>query len=322
MERVTIAGTDLNVSRACLGTMTFGSQVEETAAQRMLDVGLERGINFVDTANIYNKGLSESMLGCLLRGRRQDVVLASKVAMRMGDDADQAGLSRRAIERAVNDSLTRLRTDYLDLYYLHQPDQQVAIEESLEAMDALVRAGKVRHIGVSNYASWQVCSMLSIAQQRGWAQPCVVQPMYNLLARRIEDEFLPMAKQCGIATVVYNPLAGGLLTGKHTNGSPLAGTRFDGNAAYLDRYWRDANFVAVDHLARAAASAGRSLVSIALNWLLHHTPVDCVVLGASRVEQLEENLKALEEGPLDESTLNACQASGNILAGSYPKYNR
>ncbi|MCL6482199.1 MAG: aldo/keto reductase [Firmicutes bacterium] len=322
MHSVTLKHTDLTVSRACLGTMTFGGQTDEEAARRIVARALDAGINFFDTANIYHQGRSEMLLGKALGARRKDVVLASKVRGKMGEAADESGLSRRAIFRAIEDSLRRLGTDYLDIYYLHQPDYDVPLEETLEAMEELVRQGKVRWPGSSNYASWQVVRMLWLAEKNGWRPAWVTQPMYNLLARGIEQEFLPMAREFGISTVVYNPLAGGLLTGKHRPEAPLAGTRFDGNAMYLDRYWHPACFEAVEKLKTAAEQAGRSLVSLALNWLLHHTAADCIILGASRLEQLEQNLAALEEGPLPPEAVEACDRVWDGLRGVTPKYNR
>jgi aryl-alcohol dehydrogenase-like predicted oxidoreductase len=248
------------------------------------------------------------------------LILASKIGMKTGDEVP--GLSHGSILAAVENSLRRLSTDYLDLCYLHLPDGSVPLEESLAALDTLVRQGKVRHVASSNFASWQVCKMHWSAAQHGFAPARVAQPMYNLLARRIEDEFLPACQDLGVSTVVYNPLAGGLLTGKQSAAQPIAGTRFDGNQAYLSRYWHDLNFEAVAKLSEAAAAAGRSLVSVALNWLLHHTAADCVILGASRVEQLAENLNAVEQGPLPPTTLTVCNAVWEALKGPGPKYNR
>jgi aryl-alcohol dehydrogenase-like predicted oxidoreductase len=322
MLTTTLKHTDLAVSRICFGTMTFGAQTDEASARRILERCFEAGVNFIDTANIYNKGASEQMLGRLLQGRRGEVVLASKVRGKMGDGPDETGLSRRAVLKAIEDSLRRLRTDYLDLYYLHQPDYDVPLEETLETMDRLVRQGKVRYPASSNYSGWQVTHMLWIAEKNGYKPARVTQPMYNLLARGIEQEYLPMCTQFGVSTVVYNPLAGGLLTGKHRREAPLAGTRFDNNQLYLDRYWHPAYFDAVEKLGDIAARSGRSLVSLSLNWLLHHTAADCIILGASRPEQLQENLGTLEDGPLAGDTLAACDEVWAGLRGVTPKYNR
>lgn len=322
MDTLTLKGTDLKVSRICLGTMTFGGQTDEPTAGRMVDRCLEEGINFFDTANAYTGGKSEEICGRVLRGRRDRVVLASKVANKVGEGQDMKGLSRAAIMRAIDDSLRRLATDYLDIYYLHLPDYEVPIDESLQAMHDLVKQGKVRYVASSNYSGWQVAEMLLIAEKRGLDRASITQPMYNLIARGIEQEYLPMCKHFGVSTVVYNPLAGGLLTGKQQSQAPLAGSRFDNNKMYLDRYWHAADFAAVEELKQIASKAGRSLVSLALNWIYHHTAADCIILGASRLEQLDENLKVLGDGPLDRATLDGCDQVWLKLRGPSPKYNR
>jgi aryl-alcohol dehydrogenase-like predicted oxidoreductase len=320
MEKRTLAGTNLEVSRVCLGTMTFGGQTDRPAAARMIDLAADRGVNFLDTANVYTGGESERILGEILGSRRHTFVLASKVRNKVGDEPP--GLSRSAILAAVDKSLSRLRTDYLDIYYLHLPDRTVPIDESLEAMNILVKEGKVRNVASSNYAGWEVCQMLNIAARNGYGPARITQPMYNLIARRIEDEYLPMCQSLGVSTVVYNPLAGGLLTGKHSAAAPIPGSRFDGNKMYIDRYWNSVNFAAVARLSEIAASAARSLVSLSLNWLLRHTSADCIILGASKVEHLEANLTACEEGPLPPETLTACDDVWAMLRGAAPKYNR
>jgi aryl-alcohol dehydrogenase-like predicted oxidoreductase len=302
--------------------MTFGSQVDESQAIRIVDRCLDLGVNVFDTANVYNQGASEVIVGKALKGRRDKLVLASKVRGKMGDASDQNGLSRAAIERGIEDSLRRLQTSYLDLYYLHQPDYAVPIDESLEAMERLVKQGKVRYPASSNYSGWQVCQMQWIAAKNGYKPATVTQPMYNLLARGIEQEYLPMCKEFGVSTVVYNPLAGGMLTGKQKRDAPLPGTRFDGNQMYLGRYWHEQDFDAVAALLDIARTAGRSPVSLALNWLLHHTATDCVILGASKLEQLEENLKAMEDGPLSADTVSACDQVWSKIRGVSPQYNR
>ena len=322
MQTVPLPGTGLTVSRLCFGNMTFGSQTDEATGARMIDTCLDQGIQFLDTANIYNKGLSEEILGRILKGRRGRVVLASKARGVMGPGPDEGGLSRAAIIKAIDASLARLQTDYLDLYYLHQPDYAVPLEETLAAIDELVRAGKVRYPAISNYAAWQTCQARSIAETRGYRPIHVAQMMFNLIARGLEQEFCPFAKQFEVALVIYNPLAGGLLTGKQKREAPMEGTRFDNNQMYLDRYWHPAFFDAVDELADLARRAGRSLISLALNWLLHHTQTASIILGASRLDQLEANIAACEQGPLAEDTVKACDAVWAKLRGVTPKYNR
>jgi len=323
MEYRVLAHTDLKVSRLSFGTMTFGSQTDDAAARRMIDRCLEAGINFFDTANIYNQGRAETILGQALAGRRPKVILAAKVRGKMENAPEETGLSRAAIHKAIDSSLRRLATDYVDIYYLHQPDYDVPIEETLAALDELVRAGKVRYPAVSNYAAWQVGEIHWLCEKRGFKPPYVSQPMYNLLARGIEEEYLPFCKRFGVAVVPYNPLAGGLLTGKHTPArGPIAGTRFDGNKLYLDRYWHDDYFAAVEELAAIAREAGKTLVELSFQWLLSQPPVDSIILGASCLEQLEENLKACAGGRLEVATLARCDAVWRRLRGITPKYNR
>jgi len=323
MEYRTLAHTDLKVSRLSFGTMPFGSQTDEAVAARMVDYCMDAGINFFDTANIYSQGRAEVMLGTILAGRREQIILATKVRGKMEDAPEETGLSRAAMHKAIDSSLRRLRTDYVDLYYLHQPDWDVPIEETLGAMDELVRAGKVRCPAVSNYAAWQVAEIHWIAEKRGYQPPYISQPMYNLLARGIEEEYLPFCRRFGVAVVPYNPLAGGLLSGKQARDrGPLAGTRFDGNQLYLDRYWHDDYFAAVEDLKAIAREAGRTLVELSFQWLLSQPSVDSIILGASRLEQLEENLRACQGGPLDAATLARCDAVWKRLRGVTPKYNR
>ncbi len=322
MQTITLKNTDLHVSRACFGTMTFGGQTDQAASISMIDFCLENGVNFIDTANVYNEGRSEVFLGNALKGRRNKVVLASKVRGPMGPGPDEGGLSKKAILRAVEDSLKRLGTAHLDIYYLHRPDDDVSIQESLEAMDQLRRQGKIRYVACSNYSGWQVAQMFSISQRQSYQAPRISQPMYNLLARGIEQEYLPMCKEFGVSTVVYNPLAGGLLTGKQLRETPVEGSRFDGNQMYLDRYWHPAYFDAVDRLKTVAAEAGRSMVSLSLNWLLHHTAADCVILGASHLDQLKNNIREMEDGALPQTTVEACNQVWQNLRGVTPNYNR
>jgi 1-deoxyxylulose-5-phosphate synthase len=323
MEYRTLRNTDLKVSRVSFGTMTFGSQTDEATAHQMVDRCLEAGINFIDNANIYNNGKAEAIVGKTLAGRRDKVILASKVRGKMGEGPDDVGLSRGAIRKAIDASLKRLGVDYLDIYYLHQPDYDTPIEETLAAMDELVKAGKVRYPAVSNYAAWQVAAIHCISKENGYRPPFISQPLYNLLARAIEDEFVPFCKRFGVSIIPYNPLAGGLLTGKQPGGDkPLPGTRFDGNKMYLDRYWYDDYFAAVEELKKIAREAGKSLVELALGWVLSQDHVDSVILGASRLEHLEENLKACEGPRLSDSVLERCDEVWKGLRGVTPRYNR
>ena len=322
MEYRNLKNTDLNVSRLCFGTMTFGKPADQATANRMVDRCIEEGINFIDTANVYQTGVAESMLGEAIRGKREKLILATKVRGKMGEGPDESGLSKRAILKAIEDSLKRLKTDYVDLYYLHQPDNAIPVEETLNAMEELVRQGKIRYPATSNYAGWQVCELLWMAEKNKYTPAHASQPMYNLLARGIEREYLAMAKKYGVSIIAYNPLAGGMLTGKHSQAAIPPGTRFDKNPMYQERYWHPENFAAVEKLKNAADQIRRSLISVALNWLLCHTLTDCVILGASRLEQLDQNLAACKEGPLPPGMLQVCDEVWADLHNPVPVYNR
>lgn len=312
----------LQVPPLTLGTMTFASQLDEPAARSVVDLCLERGLTFFDTANVYNSGQSETMLGQILAGRRERVILASKVGVKFSEAPGDQGLSPAAIRKHIDGSLKRLQTDYLDVYYLHQPDYTMPIEQSLAVMDQLVRGGKVRFLAVSNYSSWQVCQMLWLAEKNGWQPIVAVQPMYNLLARRIEQELLPCCREYNLAIVPYNPLAGGLLSGKHQAAAPLAGTRFDRMPFYRDRYWHPENFAAVERLKNVAEKAGRSLVELALGWVIQQPGITSAILGVSRLEHLQAALAVLDKPPLTTETLAACDEAYAPLRGIVPIYNR
>ncbi|MXY67968.1 MAG: aldo/keto reductase [Acidobacteriia bacterium] len=324
MQRVLVSATDTEVSRVCLGTMTFGSQVSEAEAARMVDFALDRGVNFIDTANVYNAGLSEEITGRILGARRSQIVLATKVRGNMGAGEDAyGGLSREAIFRAVEDSLKRLGTDYIDIYYLHQPDRSVDIYETIRAMNELVAAGKVRRIGTSNYAAWQMAEMAEISENLEFQVPTVAQPMYNALARGIEQEYLACTRRYNVTNVCYNPLAGGLLSGKQSlERGPLPGTRFDGNERYLKRFWHQEYFQAVEALRRVADGLGIALAEMALRWLCHREGAHCVILGASKFAHLEQNIEASQAGPLPDDALRACDEIWGALRGPTPQYNR
>jgi 1-deoxyxylulose-5-phosphate synthase len=322
MQTRQLPHTELTVSRACFGAMTFGGQTDEPTARRMVDLCLDRGINFFDTANSYNKGQSETVLGAVLKGRRDKVILGSKVGTPTGYPADASPLSKKSILANIDATLQRLQTDYLDLYYMHMPDYAAPIEETLAAFDEVIRAGKVRYPATSNFAAWQVLEAIDLSRKNGYTPPYVGQPMLNLLARGIEQEYIPFAKKYGVSHVVYNPLAGGLLTGKQQRDRPIAGTRFDNNQMYLDRFWHPAYFDAVDQIQQIANQAGRSAIDLSFNWLLYHTPADVVLIGASKLEQLEQNLDVFDRGALAPETVAALDQVWQNLRGVTPKYNR
>lgn len=324
MKTNTLLGTGVDVSNVCLGTMTFGSQVSEADAARMVDFAIDRGVNFFDTANVYNGGLSEEITGRVLGPRRTRVVLATKVRgiMRNGDRT-YGGLSRSAIRLAVEESLQRLGTDYIDIYYLHMPDRAVPIEETLQMMDDLRTEGKIRWIGTSNYAAWQMAEMESHMRRNETTPPKVAQPMYNVLARGIEQEYIAFTDRYKISSVCYNPLAGGLLSGKQSyEKGPIPGTRFDGNQMYLNRFWHPAYFRAVDALKEVAAGLAVALTELALRWVCHRPGVQSVIIGASKQAHLEQNIAVSQRGPLPDDALAACDDVWTELRGPTPQYNR
>jgi 1-deoxyxylulose-5-phosphate synthase len=324
MKTTTLRGTDLNVSRACLGTMTFGGQTNVTESGHILDHALDVGVNFIDTANSYTGGQSESILGELLsqNGRRDRTIIATKVFNHVtGDPAEDRGLGRANLAKSVEASLRRLQTDTIDLLYLHCPDRSVPIEETLRAVDALVKAGKVRHLGMSNYASWQMADARHTAITHDLVQPAVTQIPYNIITRAVDEECAEFVATHGFGVTVYNPIAAGLLTGKHRVGAPETDTRFQQSEVYYERYWHPGNFRAVERLSEIAQDLGISLIEMAMRWVYSQPIVDSVIIGASRPAQIEQSL-AVPDEPLDATTLKMCDAIWADLRGPHFKYNR
>lgn len=309
--------TGLKVSEVCLGTMTFGAQADEATAFAIMDRAAEGGVNFIDTADVYpvppsaeTSGRTEEIVGRWLKGKRDDFILATKCRGRMGPHPWDEGLSRKHILRAVEESLRRLGTDTIDLYQVHSPDDETPIDETLRALDDLVRAGKVRYAGCSNYQAWQLCKALWTSDRLDLARFDCVQPRYNLLFRQIEDEVLPLCRAEGVGVIAYNPLAGGFLTGKYQKDQePEGQTRFgyfQGRMkAYHDRYWHDAQFNAVQALKEFFDSRGKPLAQVAIAWVLQQPGITCAIVGASRPEQLAQTLSATEV-TLDAEELAAC----------------
>ena len=320
MEHVRLGNTGLLVSKLCLGTMTFGLQCDETTSAAIMDRAADGGITFFDTADVYplggglsTVGRTEEVVGEWLRGKREKFVVATKCVGRTGPAAWEQGSSRKHVLAAVEGSLRRLGTDYIDLYQLHAPDPSTPIDETLGALDDLVHAGKVRYVGCSNFLAYQVARALGRSEARGLVRFDSVQPRYNLLFRQIERELLPLCAEEGLGVIPYNPIAGGLLSGKHNAaGPPTEGTRFTlGNAAgnYQNRYWHDQEFATVGELRKIAEREGVPLVTLAVAWVLTNPAVTAPIVGASRPEQLEASLAAAEftmsvelKDELDEAT--------------------
>jgi aryl-alcohol dehydrogenase (NADP+) len=305
MDHVQLGRTGLLVSKLCLGTMTFGLQCDEDTSHAILDRAAEGGITFIDTADVYplggghaTVGRTEEIVGSWLKGKRDRFVVATKCFGRTGPSAWDQGNSKKHIFKAVEDSLHRLGVDYIDLYQLHGPDPVTPIEETLGALDDLVRSGKVRHVGCSNFLAYKVALALGRSDARSLVRFDSVQPRYNLLFRQIERELLPLCADEGLGVIPYNPIAGGLLSGKHDpSGPPTEGTRFTlGNAAdnYQNRYWHDREFATVAALRKIAEREGVPLVALSVAWVLANPAVTAPIIGASRPEQLEASLAGAE----------------------------
>lgn len=313
------------MNQLVLGTMTFGDTVDLDRARSMVDVALGNGVTSIDTANGYAGGRSEEMLGEILRGRWDDVTVATKAGIYPGDAGGHPLLSRKGIRASLEASLRRLGTDRVDLFYLHQPDRSVPHAETAEALADVVRDGLVGAIGVSNYAAWQITDVADACAAAGAPRPVVAQQLYNLVARRIESEYVEYAAAHELATVVYNPLGGGLLTGRHSFDADPGEGRFGSSALsqmYRDRYWSRPLFEAVEALSGIASEAALSLPELSLRWLLSREVVTAVLLGGSKPEQLLSNINAARQGPLPQDVLDACDEVGQVLSGPMPPYNR
>ena len=305
MEHTRLGRTGLKVSTLCLGTMTFGLQIDEPAARSVLARATDGGVTFLDTADVYPLGgdldlvgRTEEILGRWLKGRRHDFVLATKCFGRTGPHAWDVGNSRRHILEAVEASLRRLGTDYIDLYQLHQDDPDTPIDETLAALDQLVRQGKVRYIGCSNFVAYRLARALGRSETLGLARFDSVQPRYNMLFRQFERDLFPLCLEEGVGVIPYNPLAGGMLSGKHGRDKPPEqGTRFtipNAGSTYQERYWHEHEFNAVDAFLQIANEAGLKPATLAIAWVMRQPAVTAPIIGASRPEQLEDTLAAAE----------------------------
>ncbi|MEP3329713.1 aldo/keto reductase [Sedimentitalea sp.] len=301
MKYKALGNTGLYVSELTLGTMTFdkegGSYAGVTGATgqdlatRMVDVSIEAGINIFDTANVYGTGVSEEILGKALGARRKDVLVATKVGSPMGAGPNDFGASRLSVMREAENSLKRLGTDWIDLYQIHTFDDTTPIEETLRALDDLVRQGKVRYIGLSNFAGWQIAKADGLACQMGTERFCASQVYYSLMAREVEREIIPAAIDLGLGTLVSSPLSAGFLSGKYTREGEASGRRATFEYPPVDKVQ---GFDVVDALKVIASEKGASVAQIALAWLLHKTGVTSVLIGARKEEQLVDNLGAAD----------------------------
>jgi 1-deoxyxylulose-5-phosphate synthase len=320
MEHARLGRTGLKVSRLCLGTMTFGLQSDESTAFAILDRATEGGIDFLDTSDAYplggelsTRGITEEILGRWLRGKRDQFIAATTCFAPTGPAPFDGGNSRKHIMAAVDASLRRLQTDYIDLYQLHGYDRETPIDETLGALDDLVHSGKVRYTGCSNFLTYQLVRAIGRSETLRLARFDSVQPRYNLLFRQIEREMLPFCLEEGVGVIPYNPIAGGLLSGKYSRSAPPGeGTRFTLGTAggmYQNRYWHDPEFDTVDELRKLADEAGVNLVTLSVAWVMANKAVTAPIIGASKPEQLAASLAAAElvldddlKGRLDDRT--------------------
>ena len=295
-----MGASGVTVSRICFGTMSFGTVADETTSTALFRRCREAGIQFFDCANVYGKGRSEEILGRLIRDCRDELVITSKVAGAMGEGKNERGLSRRNILRSVEASLKRLGTDRIDVYFFHHYDPATPMEQSLRAMDDLVREGKILYPGLSNWPAWRTVRALDICEREGWAKPVCVQPMYNLIKRQAEAEILPMASEEGLAVVPYNPMGGGVLTGKYTGGQVSGETRLGDSENYRRRYGEPENFDIAERFVKHARERGVHPAALAVAWVMHHPAVTAPIIGARSAGQLEQSLLAAEVPMTDE----------------------
>ena len=292
MEYRQLGSAGVRVSTIGLGTNRFGIRVDQQEVNRIVGVALAQGINFFDTADVYQEGRSEESLGVALKGRRQQVILATKVFNKTGDGPNDYGTSRHHIIEGVEASLRRLQTDYIDLYQMHRPDPDTPIEETLRALDDLVRAGKVRYIGASNYAAWQLARANLLAEFRGWTPFVTIQPHYHMFERGIEQELVPYCNAHGVGILPYFPLAGGFLTGKYRRGEKApAGSRGE-SSPYVQKYMTDSYYDKLERLIAWAGERGHTIGDLAHAWLLAQPSVSSVISGATSAEQVEANARA------------------------------
>jgi aryl-alcohol dehydrogenase-like predicted oxidoreductase len=296
MQYRTLGKSNLKVSALCLGTMMFGDQTDEAEAARIVADAREHGVNFIDTADVYTKGASETMLGALLKGQRNDWVLATKLGNAMGPRPNEGHYSRTWMLREVDASLARLQTSHIDVLYLHRDYTGMDLEEPLYALQALLAAGKIRYWGVSNFRGWRIAELVRTARAIGMPQPVVCQPYYNLLNRMPEVEILPACEHFGIGVVPYSPVARGVLTGKYTPGAkPAEGTRAGrGDKRMTETEFREESLVIAQKLQQHAQAHGTTVAQLAVAWVLAHRAVSSVIAGPRTLAQWQDYLPALD----------------------------
>jgi len=294
MKYKILGRTGVLVSELCFGTMTFGSEADETEATRMFSRCREAGINFFDCSNNYGEGKAEMILGNLIRDCRDEVVITTKVSQRIGKDVNALGSSRRHIMLSVEQSLSRLKTDRIDVYFIHHFDPLTPIDETLRALDDLVRQGKVLYLGVSNWSAWQIAKALGISAKEGLARFECIEPMYNLVKRQAEVEILPLAESEQLSVIPYNPLGAGLLTGKYSKTAKPATGRIVEKKQYNQRYSNPQYYEIAERFIHYAQELGVHPATLAISWVKSHPAVTAPIIGARNTEQLEASLAAID----------------------------
>ncbi len=321
-----LGNSGLSVSSICLGTMMFGGRTDDVHAQEIISSAKESGLNFIDTADVYNAGRSEEIVGQAISGDRDHWVLATKVANQMQSDPQKKGLSRRWIMQAVEASLTRLKTDYIDIYYLHHEDHNTPLLETVQAVGDLIRSGKIRYFGLSNYRGWRIAEICRLCDQQSIPRPVVCQPYYNALNRQPEVEVLPSSNYYGLGVVPYSPLARGVLTGKYLpDVAPDKESRAGAaDSRMMETEWRPESLEIVQQIKSHSAKKGYSPVDFAIGWLLANRYVSSILAGPRTLEQFQGYLKALSYpyDPADEELLNSLVTPGHPSTPGYndPRY--
>ena len=316
MDYRSLGDTGLMVSELCLGCMTFGREADEGDSRKIVDRFLDAGGNFLDTADVYSKGLSEEITGRAIKGVRDNVVLATKVFFPMGEGPNDIGLSRKHVTQGCEDSLRRLGTDYIDLYQVHCWDGVTPLQETLSALTDLVRSGKVRYIGVSNFTGWQLMRSVCVSEANGLERFACLQPQYSLVERNIEREVLPVCVEEGLGVIPWSPLGGGFLSGKYRRGEkPPQGSRISEAVESMEEYWdrraTERNWATLDVVSRISEEMGKSYAQISLNWLLRQQGVTAPIIGARTLEQLEDNIDASGWELTEEQLEELSEASAN-----------
>ncbi|MEP4703837.1 MAG: aldo/keto reductase [Hyphomicrobiales bacterium] len=293
MKYKSLGRTGLNVSELCFGTMSFGGDADEEQSARMYNACRDKGINFFDCADAYSKGAAEEILGRLMKTERDELVITSKCFMNIKGDVNSGGGNRRHIMKAVEDSLTRLGTDRLDVLFMHRWDKGVPLEETLRALENLVQDGKVLYLGASNYSAWQIATGLGICDKNNWSRFDVIQPMYSLVKRQVESEILPLARAQELAVISYSPVGGGLLSGKYSKDNRPDVGRIVQNPEYSKRYGEDWVFDVAENFTEFAKKQGVHPVSLAIAWAAANPDITCPIIGGRHLEQLEPSLDSV-----------------------------